>query len=158
MAKERRRSLSLGGQEARGLYDRLHSDAKLKEVRGVPWLLLSLLLSLCGCGSVQNTAGPFCLLVTDLPANPHPNRPQEKISKSEAAVAEKELEGCTFAPAIPPKLPTPSSPVPPTTPGSTIATKKMPVAPRYVRPPPRAPAPFLFSLNLHLVINRPFTH
>jgi hypothetical protein len=32
VAKERRRSLSLGGQEARGLFDRLHADAKLKEV------------------------------------------------------------------------------------------------------------------------------
>lgn len=34
VAKERRRSLSLGGQEARGLFDRLHGEAKLKEVCG----------------------------------------------------------------------------------------------------------------------------
>lgn len=46
VAKERqqRRCLSLGGPEARGLYERLHADAKLKEVcaralcsAGVSW-------------------------------------------------------------------------------------------------------------------------
>lgn len=43
-----------------------------------------------------------------------PNKtPQEKIQKSETAVAEKELQGCTFAPTIPPKLPIPAAPIAP---------------------------------------------
>lgn len=56
------------------------------------------------------------------PRNP-PTDKQERIHKSEAAVAEKELQGCTFYPSIPPKLP-----VPPSSPHTAAA----PAAPRCV--------------------------